>query len=149
MTTPAPPAAPAATRNPATMLLGLVAAALMIVGGVLLDWLSGVPTKGLDNGIAIYWSTDVEGEASFFASAGFVILVIGAITLIGAAMARGGWVLLGGALAVLAFVLVTINIYRFEGADLGIGDLGLGLWAILVGGVVAIAAGVMGRRSTS
>jgi hypothetical protein len=46
---------------------------------------------------------------------------------------------------VLAYVLVLISFYRLEGADLGIGDAGMGLWAILAGGVLAIIAGAMGR----
>jgi hypothetical protein len=76
-----------------------------------------------------------------------VVLIIGVITLIGAAMGRGGWLTYGGVLAVLAFVLTIISFYRLEAADLGIGDAGLGLWAILVGGVLAIVAGLMGRRA--
>lgn len=148
MTEPAPQTAPAvATRNPATMLLGLIGAALIIVGAVFLDWLVGIASKGLDAGVSIFWSTDPSADPSFFASAGFVVLVIGVLTLIGAALARGGWVVYGGVLAVLAFVLVLISFYRLEGADLGIGDAGLGLWAILAGGVLAIVAGMMGRRS--
>ena len=149
MTQPAPTAPATTTSNPAAMILGLIGGVLLVLGGLLFDWLSGVPTKGVDNGIAIFWSTDVEGDVSFFTSAGLVILIIAAVTLIGAALNRAAWVLLGGILALVAFLLVTINVYRFEGADLGIGDYGLGLWAILVGGVVALAAGIMGRRATA
>jgi hypothetical protein len=129
------------------MILGVVGAILMVVGALFLDWLSGFPSKGTDAGIAIFWSTDPAADPSFFASAGFVVLVVAAITLIGAALGRGGWVIYGGVLAVLAFVLTIISYYRLEGADLGIGDAGMGLWAILVGGVIAIAAGAMGRRA--
>lgn len=149
MTQPAPQMAPAAARNPTAMILGVVAALLMIVGALFFDWLSGVPTKGLDNGAAIFVSTDVEGDPSFFTSAGLVVLIIAAITLIGAMTARNGWVVLGGGLAVLGFVLIMISFYRFEGTDLGIGDTGLGLWMVLAGGVVAIASGLMGRRDTA
>jgi hypothetical protein len=130
-----------------TMLLGLIAGILMIVGAMFLDWLSALASKGTDAGIAIFWSTNPAGEPSFFASAGFVVLIIAAITLLGAALGRGGWVVLGGVLAVLAFVLVIVSFYRLEGADLGIGDAGLGLWGILVGGVLAIIAGSMSRRT--
>jgi hypothetical protein len=150
MTQPAPQTAPAVpTGNSMTMILGVIAGILMVVGAFLLDWISGgVPSKGIDSGIAIFWSTEVSGDVSFFTSAGFVILIIAAISLIGGALGRSGWVTLGGILAVLAFVLVMISFYRVEQVDLGIGDAGLGLWAILVGGVVAIVAGAMGRRST-
>jgi hypothetical protein len=148
MTQPAPQTAPAvSTGNSMTMILGVIGAILMVVGAFFFDWISGVASKGTDAGIAIFWSTNPAAEPSFFASAGFVVLVIAVITAIGAAMGRSGWVIYGGVLAVLAFVLPIISFYRLKGADLGIGDAGLGLWAILVGGVVAIAAGAMGRRT--
>jgi hypothetical protein len=147
MTQPAPQTAPVAGNN-TPMMLGVLAGALMVVGAMFFDWLSGFDSKGADNGVAIFWSTDVEGEPMFFASAGFVVLLMAAITLIGAAMRRYGWVLYGGILAVLGFVLIMISFYRLEGANLGIGDAGLGLWMILAGGILAIAAGVMGRRPT-
>ncbi len=148
MTEPAPQTAPAADTNTVPMMLGILAGVLMLLGAMFFDWLSGVPSKGTDSGVAIFWSTDVQGEPSFFASAGFVVLIIAAITLIAAAMRRSGWVLYGGILAVLAFVLVMVSFYRFEGAPLGIGDAGSGLWMILAGGIIAIVAVMMGRRAT-
>ena len=134
------------TRNPFAMLVGLIAGVLMVVGGLLLDWLSGTESKGTDAGFEIFFSTDPSGGASFFTSAGFVVLLIAVITLLGAATSRGGLVTFGGILAVLAFVLVIITFYRVEAAEIGIGDAGLGLWAILVGGVLALVAGIAGRR---
>ena len=144
MTQPAQ-TAPATDRGMVAMVLGILGAVLMVVGGLFFDWLSGIKSMGTDASISIFWSTDTAGEASFFSSAGFVVLIVAAITLIAAAMRRWGWVLYGGILAVLAFVLVIVTFYRLEG-DLGIGDAGLGLWMILLGGIVAIVAGMMGRR---
>ncbi|MGH2711891.1 MAG: hypothetical protein ACRDH9_11895 [Actinomycetota bacterium] len=150
MTEPAtaPPAPTAVTRNPFAMLVGLIAGALMIVGAMFLDWLSGFGSKGIDAGADIFWSTEPASDPSFFASAGFVVLIVALITLAGAALARSGWMVLGGVLGILAFVLTIVSFYRVEGADLGIGDAGLGLWAILVGGVLALVAGIAGRRTT-
>ncbi len=147
MTQPARQSATAADRNTVPMMLGVLAGILMVAGAMFFDWLSGVPSKGADNGAAIFWSTDVESEPMFFASAGFVVLVLAAITLIAAAMRRWDWMLYGGILAVLGFVLVLITFYRVEGTQLGMGDSGLGLWMILAGGVLAIVAGMMGRRA--
>ena len=146
--TATPQAAPTTTvtRNPFAMLVGLIAGVLMVVGGLLFDWLSGFESKGTDAGIEIFWSTEPAGGASFFTSAGFVILIIAVVTLLGAATSRAGLVTFGGILAVLAFVLVMISFYRLEGADLGIGDAGLGLWGILVGGVLALVSGIAGKR---
>ena len=149
MTQPAPQTAPASDSGTVPMMLGILAGLLMVVGAMFFDWLSGVPSKGADNGAAIFWSTEVEGEPMFFTSAGFVVLIISAITLIASAMRRWGWVLYGGILAVLGFVLVMVTFYRVEGTQLGIGDSGLGLWMILAGGVLAIVAGMMARRATA
>jgi hypothetical protein len=150
MTQPAPqPAAPAADRTMVPMILGILASVLMLLGAMFFDWLSGFESKGTEASISIFWSTDTAGEASFFSSAGFVMLVIAAITLIAAALRRWGWVMYGAILAVLAFALVIVTFYRLEGdPGLGIGDAGLGLWMILAGGILAIVAGVMGRRPT-
>ena len=147
MTQPGYPAAPVATGNPITMVFGLIAGVMIIGGGMFLDWVSGTPSKAADTGFEIFWSVTPLSEPSFFSSAAFVILVIGAITLLGAALARGGLIVFGGLLAVLAFVLVMISFYRVQVADLGIGYAGLGLWSILVGGALAIVAGSMARRT--
>lgn len=147
MTQPGYPTAPVATGNPITMVFGLIAGSVIIGGGLFLDWLSGTPSKPEAFGFEIFWSSTSTSEPSFFASAAFVILLIGAITLLGAALAAGGLVVFGGLLAVLAFVLVVISFYRVEVADLGIGDAGLGLWSILVGGALAMVAGSMSRRT--
>jgi hypothetical protein len=138
---------PVATGNPITMVVGLIAGAVIIGGGMFLDWLSGSPSKPADSGFEIFWSPTPTSDPSFFASAAFVILVIGAITLLGSALARGGLVVFGGLLAVLAFVLVIISFYRVQVASLGLGDAGAGLWALLVGGALAVVAGSMARRT--
>lgn len=142
----APAAAPAADTGMISMTLGILAAVLMIVGAMFLDWLSAGASKGTEASVSIFWSPDAGGEPSFFTSAGFVVLIVAAITLIAAAMRRWGWVLYGGILAALAYVLVIVTFYRVETPSLGIGDAGMGLWAILAGGILAIVAGIMGRR---
>lgn len=137
-----------APRNPITMLLGIVAGVLVVVGALLFDWLSGTPSKASDFGIEIFWSTNSVSDPSFFASAGFAVLVVGVLALIGAAFARGGLLIFTGLLATAAFVLTIVTFYRVEVADLGIGDAGLGLWMILAGGVLAIAAGAVADSNT-
>jgi hypothetical protein len=147
MTQPGYQTTPVATGNPITMVLGLIAGTVIIGGGLFLDWLSGSSSKAAESGFEIFWSVTPASDPSFFSSAAFVVLIIGAITSLGAALARGGVVVFGGMLAVLAFVLVMVSFYRVQVADLGIGDAGPGLWAILVGGGLAIVAGSMARRT--
>lgn len=150
MAQPAPQMAPA-TRNPISMILGVLAAAVIVLGAILLSWLSGGTEsfKGTDAPISMFWSTDLTVEVSFLSSAGLIILGIGAIVLIGGLINRNGLLVVGGLLAVIAFALIVITLLRLELVDIGVGDFGIGLWAILVGGVVAIAAGIMGRRATA
>lgn len=140
-----PYAAP--TRNPVTVIAGLIAGVLLVVGGVLLDWISGVASKGLDVPADILWSPVLSPDSGFFGSAGFVILIIALFTFLGAVGGRGGGLVFSGVLGVAAFVLVIITFYRAD-AGLGIGDAGIGLWAILVGGVLGIAAGRTGRNTS-
>lgn len=143
---PVPPAVPSATRNPTAMILGVVGAALIVVGAFV-DWVSNIPdTAGLDAPIAVFWSTDLTGEATFINSGGFVLIVIALITLIGAVASRGGVLMLGGVLGVIAYALLLITLLRFPGVEVGIGDIGLGLWAVLLGGILAIVGGAMSRR---
>lgn len=150
MAQPAPQMTPA-TRNPISMILGVLAAAVIVLGAILLSWLSGGTEsfKGTDAPISMFWSTDLTVEVSFLSSAGLIILGIGAIVLIGGLINRNGLLVVGGLLAVIAFALIVITLLRLELVDIGVGDFGIGLWAILVGGVVAIAAGIMGRRATA
>ena len=147
MTQPAPQTASVAERSMVPMMLGVLAGVLMILGAVFFDWLSAFESKGTEASISIFWSPDTTGNASFFLSAGFVVLVFAALTMIAAALRRWGWVLYGGIVAVLAFVLVIVTFYRLGGdPGVGIGDAGLGLWMILAGGILGIVAAVRGRR---
>jgi hypothetical protein len=152
MTQPAPQTAPAATRNPTAMILGVVGALLVILGGFLFNWLSSgaIGFKGTDAPISLLWSSsDSAVEVSFASSAGLIVIAIGVIALIGALIARTGLLVIGGVLGVLAYALVAINLIRIDALDIGIGDFGLGLWAILIGGILPIVAGLMSRRNAN
>src|SRR5688572_15368365 len=108
------------------MILGVLGAALIAVGAFA-NWISDSDTTaGVDTPITVFWSTEF-GEAMFLSSAGFVLLIIAAITIIGAVTGRSGTTLLGGVLGLLAFVLIVITLLRLEAFDLGIGDFAIGL----------------------
>lgn len=146
-----PQMASPATRNPISMILGVLAAAVIVLGALVLSWLTGGTGsfKGTDGPISMFWSTDLAVEVSFLSSAGLIILGIGVIVLIGGLINRNGLLVVGGLLAVIAFALIVITLLRLEVVDIGVGDFGIGLWAILVGGVLAIAAGIMGRQASA
>lgn len=153
-----PPAAVTETGPPLGGLalrvgLTLLGATGLIVGAFL-KWFDsqGVSADGVDFEIEIFWSSDVEGQASFFESAGFVAVIIGLLSLLGMALRNGLITRIAGALGVVAFVLFTITIYRVPDQSFGISDLGLGIWLVLAGAVVTLVAGFVGsgtRTTTS
>jgi hypothetical protein len=138
------------THNSATMILRVIGGAL-VIAGAFFRWIApATSAKGTSMPISLFWSTEfstTDSNPSFFASAGFIVILIGAVTLVGALLNRGGWVLYGGILALIAFVLIAISLMRVEVADIGIGDYGLIAWAIGLGAVVSIVAALAGRRS--
>ena len=82
-------------------------------------------------------------RSGFLSSGGFVMIVLGVVALLGL-LPRTGWLTaLAGGLAVVAFALFVVNIYRSEA---NIGDLGIGLWICLAGGLAALLAGFLGRQ---
>jgi hypothetical protein len=80
------------------------------------------------------------GTAGFFSSAGLVTAIAGAVIILGLAF-RGGWLTrFAGAVALVAFTLVVIQMGR-EGSLDTIEDVGMGLWLVLAGGVLALIGG--------
>ena len=120
-----------------------VLGAVALIIGAFLDWLSGGESPGTTVEPSVFYSTDVAGEASFVTSAGAIMILLGLLALLGLAF-RSGWLTrIAGALGVIAFVLFTISLFRAGG---GLGEIGIGMWAVLVGGVVALVGGFMGTR---
>lgn len=129
--------------------LSLAGGALMIVG-VFLDWLSfqGFTANGTDFEWKVFFTADIAEEPGFFVSAGFIVLLIGIVAVVGAALPTGWLSRLGGVLGVVAFILYLITIMRVEGVDLSVGDTGIGMWLILAGGVIALVGGFIPGRTT-
>jgi hypothetical protein len=127
------------------MVLTVIGAAGMIVGAFL-KWLDQADQMGTEIEVQVLWSTNVAGESGFVTSVGFVAIVLGLLALLGLAF-RSGWLTrIAGALAIVVFVLYAITLYRVPG-DSGVGDIGLGPWIVLAGGVLALIGGFMGTRT--
>jgi hypothetical protein len=125
--------------------LTVLGAAGLIIGAFL-DWLSGTVDfgglSGTELGARIFIS-DADVDPSFLASAGAIVILLGLLALLGLAF-RSGWLTrMAGALGVIAFVLFTISLFRAGG---GLGGIGIGMWVVLVGGVVALVGGFVGTR---
>jgi hypothetical protein len=114
-----------------------VAAAVLLLVGSFLEWANGI--DGSELAVQSYWSTDA-GTAGFFSSAGLVTAICGAVMILGLAF-RGGWLTrFAGAVALVAFTLVVIQMGR-EGSLDTLQDVGIGLWFVLAGGVLALIGG--------
>ena len=121
----------------ALRVLLTVGAAVLLLVGSFLEWAGG--TDGTVLAVQSYWLTNA-GTAGFFSSAGLVTAIAGAVIILGLAF-RGGWVTrFAGAVSLVAFTLVVIQMGR-EGSLDSLQDVGIGLWLVLTGGVLALIGG--------
>jgi hypothetical protein len=121
----------------AVRVLLTVAAAVALLVGSFLEWAQG--TDGSELAVQGFWSTDA-GTAGFFSSAGLVTAICGAVIILGLAF-RGGWLTrFAGAVALVAFTLVVIQMGR-EGSLDTVENVGMGLWLVLAGGILALIGG--------
>jgi len=114
-----------------------VAAAVLLLVGSFLEWANGI--DGSELAVQSYWSTDA-GTAGFFSSAGLVTAICGAVIILGLAFRGGLLTRFAGAVALVAFTLVVIQMGR-EGSLDTLQDVGIGLWFVLAGGVLALIGG--------
>jgi hypothetical protein len=123
----------------ARLVLGILGAAGMIVGPFL-DWADGI--AGTEVQFRAFFSTEPTGQAGFAASAGFTVMILGIIALVGLAF-RSGWLTsLAAGLGVLACVLIVVTVLRTEGGT--IGALAIGFWIAAIGSVLALLASMFG-----
>ena len=140
-----PVAAPAARRGfsvggmVARILFTGLGAAGLIVGGFL-NWIQNIDGVSLDDR-AFYQKTFMS-TGVFVRTVGFAMIVLGLLALLGLAP-RSGWLTrLAGALGIIGFVLVTIEMFRATGDQ----TLQAGAWLCLAGGIVALIGGFFGAR---
>jgi hypothetical protein len=118
------------------VILSVGAAVLLLIGSFL-EWTNGV--DGSELSIQALWETD-PGTAGFFASAGLVTAICGAVIILGLAF-KGGWLTrFAGAVALVTFTLVVIQQGRAGNLDT-LEDVGIGLWLVLAGGILALIGG--------
>lgn len=114
-----------------------IAAAVLLLLGSFLEWASG--TDGSELSIESYWLMDA-GTSGFLASAGLVTAICGAVIILALAFS-GGWLTrFAGAVALVAFTLIVIQLGRAGELD-SLENVGMGLWLVLAGGVLALLGG--------
>ena len=123
------------------VLLTVLGAAGMIVGAFL-EWIGNEPGTALS--YRVFFEPTPEGDPVFLTSAGFVIIAIAVLALLGLA---GNWITrLAGALGIVAFVLFAISVYRAETTSAFLESIQMGAWLVLAGSVVAVIGGFVGTR---
>ncbi|HWC31795.1 MAG TPA: hypothetical protein VG709_01545 [Actinomycetota bacterium] len=157
---------PAPAPTIARIIMLVLAGALLIFGSFLtwigLGQLGDVAaqlgqelpsTAGVNLEFSIYYSATQDptggGEVNIFSSAGLVTIAAGGLALLGLLIP---WLArLGGAIGVIAFVAFVITLYRVEdqpGFSFGIGNVGIGMWMVLAGSILALIGGFLVARRT-
>jgi hypothetical protein len=123
----------------ARIALTLAGAAGLIIGAFM-DWTRSIQGTKLD--VQAFWTTNFQSTETFIRSAGFAMIVVGLVAVVGLAMGTGWMTRLAGAIAVIGFVLFAIEVYRSSADDM----IEVGAWLVLAGGIVTLIAGFVGPR---
>jgi len=141
---PAAPAPIARTRPfglVARILLTVAGAAGLIIGGFM-NWIHGM--NGVDLSARAFYQRTFVHDGNFVTTAGFAMIVLGLLAVVGLAP-RSGWLTrLCGALGIVGFTLFAIQVSRAHMTFPG--SIDAGAWVCLAGGVVALIGGFLGTR---
>lgn len=127
----------------ARLVLTLLGAGALVLSAFM-NWVGNV--DGVDLNIRSLWQDNAIQlkTGSFVETVGFAAIVLGLVAIVGLAARSGMLSRLAGAVAVAGFVLFAIQVYR---ADLAVGDIQVGGWVTLIGGIVVLAGGFLGTRT--
>ena len=126
-------------RVGARLTLTLFGAAGLIIGAFL-RWIGGIDGTKLD--IRALWTTGSRSTDAFVRTAGFGMIVLGLVAVIGLAFESGWLTRAAGAVAIVGVILLGIHVYRSDANE----SLQTGAWIVLVGGVVTLVGGLVGSR---
>ena len=126
-----------------TTLFTLAGAAGLIVAAFL-SWIRPENALGTEISYRAFYRASFSTGAPFLHSVGAVSIALGAIAIIGLAF-RSGWLTrLAGAAGIVGFALFTVSLHR-AGMDVPT-SLGVGVWLMLGGGIVALFGGFFASR---
>ena len=122
---------------PALRVVATFVGAAMLLLAVFQTWIHTMNGDSL--AFAAYWRID-PGSAGFWRAAAVVPLGCAILAILGLTT-LGGWITrLAGAVAIVAFMLVLVQLARTD-ATLP-DDIGAGLWLMLAGGVILLIGSV-------
>ena len=126
-----------------TVLFTLIGAAGMILSAFL-EWIRPDRALGAEVSYRAFYRASFSTDAGLFRSVGAVAIALGLLAIVGLAF-RSGWLIrLAGAAGIVGFALFTITMHR-AGMDVP-ASLGVGLWLMLGGGLVAMFGGFFATR---
>lgn len=131
----------------ARLVLTLAGAALTIVRAFM-DWVDRI--AGTDLGWKAFYATHMTSTKSFLMTVGAVFIALGLLGILGLAD-QGGWLTrAAGALGIIGFALVAIELYREHSTGLSalIHRIEVGAWVALVGALVMLVAGFLSPSET-
>jgi hypothetical protein len=115
------------------VLLTLVGAAALIVGAFA-EWIKGL--RGTQLGLGALYNQTFVANVHLPLTVGFVVLVAGLVAVVG--LATSGWLTrLAGALGIVVFILLWIQLYLHGAKTIP----GAGVWLVLAGGLVTAVGG--------
>jgi hypothetical protein len=138
----------AGASTAARVILTLVGAGLTIVGAFM-PWLER--TAGTELSWKAFTDTSTATSKSFVTTVGAVFILLGLLGVLGLAE-RSGWLTrAAGAIGLVGWILVAIQVYRAHAQVLGTltQRLGAGAWFALAGVLVMLVAGFLGTTSDS
>jgi len=149
---PVPARAPVATPVRRTWSWGGLAIRIVLTlagaGGMIvslfMNWVRS--TLATDLGVRALFQTGQVRNPNFVGSIGFVMLVLGLLAIVGLAPRTGWLTSLAGALGIVVFVLLLVQMYRAPG-NLTVSDLDAGAWVGLAGSLVVLIGGFFGTRT--
>jgi hypothetical protein len=117
----------------------------MIVS-LFMNWVRS--TQATDISVRAMFQTSQVRNPNFVESIGFVMLALGLLAIVGLAPRTGWLTALAGALGIVVFVLLLVQMYRAPG-NLTVSDLDVGAWIGVAGSLVALIGGFLGARTTA
>lgn len=124
------------------VFLTLLGTAGMIVGAFF-EWTSEIDGTKLD--IRAFWSPTLRSTGTFVQTAGFAMIVLGLVAVIGVAIGSGWLTRLAGAVAIVGLILFGIEVYRSAAHE----SVQPGVWIVLAGAVVTLVAGFFGSQEVT
>ena len=122
------------------LFLTLLGTAGLVIGACL-KWVDGIDGTKLD--IRAFWMTPFHSTGVFVQTAGFAMIVLGLVAVLGSVLGSGWLTRLAGAVAIVALILFAIEVFRSPANE----NVQLGVWVVSAGALVTLVAGFFGART--